>query len=115
MSVDIKLLEGLCFTVGREGHVYIESPTVSKQHAEIRIINGRIYLRDLNSTNGIYLWKNGRLVYFEEGYVSPLQKILLGDHRCMVQDLLAIVSSFPVFDDAVTQVSHVNKPISRLG
>ncbi len=115
LNLDIRHFEGMTFTVGREGHVYIDSPTVSKQHAELKIIHGRIYLRDMNSTNGIYLWKNRRLVYFEEGYVSPLQYIQLGDHRCLVQDLLAIVSMYTVFDNAITQVNHVNRRLFRQG
>jgi hypothetical protein len=41
--------------LGREGHIYIDSPTVSKRHAEIKITNGKIYRRDLDSTNGTFL------------------------------------------------------------
>ncbi len=106
VSVDIRCMEGRTFTIGREGHIYIDSPAVSKQHAELTITKGRIYLRDLNSTNGTYLFKNKRLAYFEEGYVSPLQYVLLGDRKHLVQDLLAIISDYTVFDDTATLVSY---------
>ncbi len=45
-------MENRIFTIGREGHININDPTVSKQHAEIEIIDGEVYLRDLESTNG---------------------------------------------------------------
>ena len=43
LSVDIGLMEGRAYVLGREGHIYINSPSASKRHAEIKIINGRIY------------------------------------------------------------------------
>ncbi len=92
LNEEIKLNEGRAYIIGREGHIYLDSPTVSKQHAEIKIINGRIYLRDLNSTNGTYLVKSNSLVYFEEGYVNPLQPIVIGNQKHIVQSLLAIAN-----------------------
>ena len=103
------LMEGRTYIIGREGHIYIDSPSVSKQHAEIEIIEGRIYLRDLNSTNGTYLVKNNTLVYFDEGYVNLLQPIVIGDQKYTVQSLLAIARNFAAFDDATTQVYFVDQ------
>ena len=107
LSVMIGLMEGRTFILGREGHIYIYSPTVSKQHAEIKIIKGRIYLRDLNSANGTYLIKNNRLVHFEEGYVNPLQPIVIGDQRHTIIGLLGIASNFVASDDTPTQLELV--------
>ena len=115
LSVDIGLMEGRTYLLGREGHIYIDSPMVSKQHAEIKIINGRIYLRDLNSTNGTYLFKNNRLVYFDEGYVSPLQSIVIGDQKHTIQSLLAIASDFVALDDSLTQVNFTNRKVNSRG
>ncbi len=109
MSVDISLMEGRTYMIGREGHIYIDSPSVSKQHAEISITNGRIYLRDLNSTNGTYLVKNQNLVYFEEGFVNPLQPIIVGNQRYTVQSLLAKVCDFISSDNSPTEVDLENK------
>ncbi len=53
-NVDFGALDGQTYIIGREGHIYISSPTVSKHHAAIKIKNGRVYLRDLNSTNGTF-------------------------------------------------------------
>ncbi len=81
-------LEGQAYIVGREGHIYLGDPSISRHHAEIRFIDGKIRLRDLGSTNGIYLVKNNRSVPIQEGYVESLQPIVIGRHRCTVQGLL---------------------------
>ena len=100
-SAGIKFMEGRTYTIGREGHIYIDSPRVSKYHAEIKIRNGRIFLRDLNSTNGTYLVKNKKLVYFEEGYVNLHQVIMIGDKRRTIDSLLAIASDFTDAEDTI--------------
>lgn len=91
MSAGLGSMEGRTYIVGREGHIYIGDLSVSRQHAEIKFINGRIRLRDLSSTNGIFLVKDNRAVRFQEGFVKPLQPILIGKQRCTVHSLLAIL------------------------
>ena len=51
--------------------------TVSRRHAEIRVVDGRWMLRDLGSSNGT--WVNGRRVVETE--VAAGDEILLGDCR----------------------------------
>lgn len=82
------------YIIGREGHIYINDPTVSKQHAEIQIISGEVYLRDLGSTNGTFLIKNQRLVPFVEGYVQLHQMIVLGNKQHSVKGLLETAGAF---------------------
>ncbi len=95
-SENFGLTDGKTYIISRkspicmEGHIYIDSPTVSRPHAEMKIKNGRIYLRDLNSTNGIYIVENDGLFKFEEGYVNPNQPIVLGNVECTIQNLLAV-------------------------
>jgi pSer/pThr/pTyr-binding forkhead associated (FHA) protein len=101
---NLELMEGRSFILGREGHIYIDSPTASKHHAEITVSQGRIYLRDLKSTNGTFLLKNKTLVQFDEGYVNPMQPIVIGKKIYVVQDLLAIASDFVSVDDNTTHV-----------
>lgn len=115
VSIDIGLMEGRTYILGREGHVYIDSPAVSRHHAEIEIIKGRIYLRDLNSTNGTYLLKGKRLIHFERGYVNPLQPIVIGDQGHIIQDLLAIVRDFAASDDAITEVDLKTGTLNNQG
>ncbi|MEE8288444.1 MAG: FHA domain-containing protein [Nitrosomonadaceae bacterium] len=96
LSKDLGLIEGQTYIIGRECDVYLEdhicinSPTVSRRHAAMKIKNGRIYLHDLNSTNGTYLIENDSPVLFKEGYVSPSQPIAIGEVKCTINSLLAI-------------------------
>ncbi len=98
---DVKHVESRSYIIGREGHIDINDASVSKQHLEIQIIGGEVYLRDLNSTNGTFLVKNGRLVPFHEGYVKLSQSIVLGNHQYTIQGLLEIAGAFAVeLDDS---------------
>ncbi len=100
MSDEVRSMESRTYIIGREGHIYINDPTVSKQHAEIQIINGEVYLRDLNSTNGTFLIKNNRLVPFHEGYVQLHQPIVLGNRQYTVRSLLEIAGAFSALDSS---------------
>ena len=81
-------MEGRTYIIGREGHIYLGDDSVSRQHAEIRIIDGKVHLRDLNSTNGIYIVENERAVRIQESIVEPHQLIVIGKRQCTVQGLL---------------------------
>ncbi len=88
-------LEGRKFIIGREGHIYVSDPAASKEHAEIEIIDGRIRIRDLNSTNGIYFVNNNnKAVRFQDEYVLPDQTIAIGQERHTVKNLLSIIGDF---------------------
>lgn len=102
--IDLEPLEGRTFILGRDGHIYIDSKTASKHHAEIRIMGGRIRLRDLGSTNGTFLLKNRKLVQFTEGFVNPLQPIVIGNKPYVVNDLLKIATEFSAGDTDATQI-----------
>ena len=94
MHEELKRIENRSYVIGREGHIYINDPTVSKQHAEIQVISGEIYLRDLGSTNGTFLVKNQRLLPFKEGYVQINQTVVLGNRHYTIQQLLGIAGAF---------------------
>ena len=98
-GISLAAVEGLAFTIGREGHIYINDPSVSRQHAEIKFIDGRIRLRDLNSTNGTYLVRGKKPVYFQEGYVKPHHSIVLGRRLHSVKSLLAVLGIFAEYSD----------------
>ncbi len=97
-------MEGRTFILGKEGHIYIDSPLTSKRHAELKVIEGKIHLRDLNSGNGTYLVKNNALVNIDEGYVNPLQPIMIGGRKFIVKKLLEIANNFAASDSATTQM-----------
>ena len=102
-------MEDRTFILGREGHILIDSTTASKRHAEISIIDGNVYLRDLDSTNRTFLLKNNICVPFEEGYVDLQQSIVIGGKVLVIQDLLAIAKDFAAVDDAETEVEVAEK------
>jgi pSer/pThr/pTyr-binding forkhead associated (FHA) protein len=104
LGLNIELMTGRSFILGREGHIYVDSPTASKHHAEISISGGKVYLRDLGSTNGTFLLKNKKLVQFKAGYVNLLQPIVIGRRTFVIQDLLAIARDFAAVDDHTTRV-----------
>lgn len=122
LSKDWGLTDGQTYIISRkgdvcmEGHIYINSPTVSRPHAALKIKNGRVHLRDLNSTNGTYIVDNDSLISFEEGYVTPNQPILIGKVTCTIQSLIEIIGVYsapekktPDFDE--TQKIEIPIPV----
>jgi len=91
---ELKKIESRTYIIGREGHIYLNDPAASKRHAEIKITNDEIYLRDLDSTNGIYLVKNQKFIRFVEGYVQLSQTIVLGNRQYTINELLEIAGAF---------------------
>ena len=126
LSKDWGLTEGQTYTISRkgqvsmEGDIYINSPTVSRPHAELKIKNGRVYLRDLNSTNGTYIVDNDSLIRFEEGYVKTNQPIMIGRVKCTIQGLISVVgvysapeSSTPDFEETQEMEGPIPKPVKK--
>jgi pSer/pThr/pTyr-binding forkhead associated (FHA) protein len=109
-SIGIGFMEGKTYIVGREGHIYVNDPSVSRQHAEIKFIDGRIRLRDLNSSNGTYVLKANQKVQVQEGYVKPQQPIAIGLRQCTVQSLLANVGVHATYSDAAGLTIELEKP-----
>ncbi len=93
LNMDTDNMQNHSYIIGREGHIYLDDMTVSKKHAEIEIKNGEIYLRDLESTNGVYLVKNNRLVAFVEGYVQLNQRVVVGNKQYTIRKLLEIAGA----------------------
>ena len=101
--LDLRPMEGRIYVIGREGHIYVDSRNASKLHAELRITDGKITLRDLDSTNGTFLVKNGRLVSFKSGEVALDQQVSIGGRTCTVQRLLETANTFVPKDDDTTE------------
>ena len=116
LSKDFGLIDGQTYIIGREGdvylddHIYIDSPSVSRRHAAMKIKNGRVHLCDLNSTNGTYLIEDERLVFFKEGYVSPSQPIAIGEVKCTINSLLAIAGVYSTSKKSTSNLEET-KPI----
>ncbi len=91
--MELDNMESRTYIIGREGHIYLDDKTVSKRHAELQIMNGEIYLRDLQSTNGTYLVKNNRLIAFAEGYVQLNQTVVIGNKQYTIRKLLEMAGA----------------------
>jgi hypothetical protein len=91
VKIDVGDMEGRAYVVGREGHIHINEPAVSRKHLEIKFVDGRIRLRDLGSTNGTYLITGDKKVNFQECYVKPRQPFMIGERRYTVRHLLAVL------------------------
>ena len=76
------------FVIGRHGDIRIDDDSVSKRHAELQLRNNQVYLRDLGSTNGIYLIKNNRPIRFYEGYVQFNQIVAIGRKVYRISEIL---------------------------
>jgi len=103
-NLNIEVLEGRTYVLGRQGHIYLDSPVASKQHAEISIQGGKIFLRDLNSRNGTFLKKDGKLVKFDSGNVELGQVMVIGKRTYVIKDLLAFASDFVKAEDSTTRL-----------
>ena len=119
LSKEWGLTEGQTYIISRkgsvlmDGYIYLDSLTVSTPHAALKIKKERVYLRDLNSTNGTYIVGNDGLVMFDEGYVKPNQPIMIGEVNCTIQGLIAIagVYSAPENDALDQETEEIKLPI----
>jgi hypothetical protein len=75
----LESLSGGRLVLGRSSRCQLvfADDTVSRQHAELRLVDGRWILRDLGSSNGT--WVNGRRVM--EAEVAPGDEVHLGHCR----------------------------------
>ena len=98
-NVDVDFMEGRPYIIGREGHIYINDKSVSRKHAEIKIIDGEIHIRDLDSTNGTYVVKDNSVVQFKEAILRPQHTVVIGKKAFKVKSLLSIIGIFTANSD----------------
>ena len=80
-------------TIGRCCTIRLNDQSVSRLHAELTVSGKYIYLRDMESTNGVFLFKNNRLIPFKEGYVQINQIIKIGNNIYSISQLLEMSGS----------------------
>lgn len=79
------------YIVGRTGDIKLHSKddTASREHAELIIVEDKVYLTDLASKNGIFkLSERGQKSRFSEGWVSLEERFLFGDCALTVAEML---------------------------
>lgn len=79
------------FTVGRgeDATVRLSDDTISRIHLEVEILSGgSVRLTDLNSSNGSFIYRNGRQERFEQTFAAPDDRLKLGDATVSVGELV---------------------------
>ena len=94
-------IDGKPCVIGRDAHVKIDDPSLSRGHADIRFVDGKIILRDLESTNGTYLDLGGQFEQVTEAVVYPGQIVALGSKKYRIKALMAQVGIFLSYSEDV--------------
>ena len=94
-------MEGRAYTIGRDGQIRIDDPSLSRGHAELKFTDGRIRLRDLGSTNGTYLVAGGKAISVDERFVTPDERVILGSGLYTVKALLALAGIYVSYSDDI--------------
>ena len=82
-------MENRTYVIGRKGNIPLNDKTTSAQHAKLVVLNNKLYLTDLGSTNGTFLLSDGKRTRFTEGYVELDQTLAFGNQVCSVRELVA--------------------------
>lgn len=109
-ATKLGFMEGQAFTIGRDGHIRINDPSLSRGHAELKFIDGKIRLRDLGSTNGTFLLNGNRTISVSESFVTPAQRIVIGSKQYTVKALLALAGIYVSYSD---EMGLVIKAVGR--
>ena len=73
---------------GDRHYIGLHDRRVSRRHAEIYVVNDKIFIRDLGSKNGTFILDGGRVHRLTEGYVRRQQIVSFGGHLQRVASLL---------------------------
>lgn len=79
---------------GRDNDIRLTDPTVSRRHAELVVTeDGRYYLTDCASTQGTHVVRDQHWTAVRQAFVAEDDQLRFGEHRTVVRELLASVSS----------------------
>lgn len=101
---------GRPYSIGRDGLIRIDDPALSRGHAEVRLVEGKLKLRDLGSTNGTYLLDKGEAVPVAECYVHPDQHIAMGSKIYTIKALLALAGIYVSYSEEIGLVIKSSDP-----
>ena len=80
--------------IGRlEGDIRLADPKVSSRHAQVEMMDGEAWLRDLGSTNGTFV--NGKRI--DLARLKHLDEVTVGATRLLYTYIEDLVSAFEVF------------------
>ena len=82
------------YIIGRKGHIHLDDKSVSRHHAELTVSHDEVRLKDLSSSNGVFLVKNNRLIRFFDGFVQLNQRVVIGSKQYRIHELISMVSTY---------------------
>ena len=99
------------WTIGRSKgcNIIVEYPTVSRRHAKLTGSGSEIEIRDIGSSTGTFVMRDGEWSAISQATVSCDEPIRLGDHKTTARALLATagveIEAAPAatVNDAMTQ------------
>ncbi len=94
-------IDGQPCVIGRDSQIKIDDPALSRGHADIRLVGGKLILRDLESTNGTYLIVGNKSVQIDEVSVYPDQLVVLGSKKYRIKALLARVGIYVSYSEDI--------------
>lgn len=108
-----KAVNAKVITIGRDADIKVSDSgqKISRVHCELTIVGGGYYISDMNSQNGTFIKKGGRLTRIKNAWVKPNQKLMLGKNRTTVIELLRN-TQFAIDSEADFSGSSL---VSRLG
>ena len=109
----LEYMEGRAYIIGRDGQIRIDDSSLSRGHAEIKFTDGKILLRDLESTNGTYLIIKNRPIEVDQTYVNPNQRVLMGGGKYTIRELLALAGIYVSYSKKVGLVVNMASPVQK--
>lgn len=77
---------------GRDSGILLTHNSVSRRHAELTIApDGSLAIRDLQSTGGTFILRNGKEIPVEEATLKLSDTLRLGEYDIPVKELLLLV------------------------
>ena len=90
--------EGKTIRIGRgQGcDLILSHASISRRHAELSIgADGGVQIRDLESTGGTYVLRDGKEIPVVRGTLHPNDRLRLGDYEISLEDLLSLIPGAP--------------------
>ena len=88
LIINFEQLRSNTWIIGRDPmhcRLAIDDPTVSRQHANVSLVDGGLQLRDLGSKNGT--WINGKVVTGKSVTLLPSQTLTIGKVALMISEV----------------------------
>lgn len=77
----------------KDNDYVLTNPTVSRKHAAIEVVDGRIVVSDLNSSSGTYISTREGPLKITYREINDTDTLIFGDARCIVREIIETASA----------------------